>query len=264
MLSADELKILLSGLSRPLVALSGGLDSSLLALLVFETKKKDMLAVTADSPSLSAPERKNVENLTAKFSLPHIFIRTSELENSRYTVNGRDRCYHCKHELFSKMRQLAGERNFRELLYGAQTEDLNDYRPGFRAAQSFSVRAPFIEAGWSKQEIRAEAKRRGLDFYNRPASPCLASRIAYGIPVSEERLRRIEKAEEILRKKGLAVFRVRDWGNYATIELVKTEENFLSGKPAIIEEIKQLGFERVSFDPRGYRQGSLNEEKRID
>jgi len=257
--SLDELHLFLKNLRRPIIAISGGLDSSLLALLLFEAKGSEMLSLTALTSSLSSRDRMSVMKFVAQHTIPHTFIETSEFKDEHYLSNDKDRCYHCKRHLFSAMKKFAEEFSYQEILYGAQKDDLDDYRPGNIAAEEASVIAPFIIAGWGKSEIRAEARRRGLDIAEKPASPCLASRIEYGISVSEERLRRIEKAEELLYAKGLNIFRVRDRGNYATIELGKDEMKINLDREKIIEEIKLLGFEEVSFDPRGYRKGSLNE-----
>jgi uncharacterized protein len=251
----------LQALGSVLVAFSGGADSAYLAWMAHSTLGLRALAITALSPSFSAYDRQQAESFAQGQNLAHEFVPTREFENPLYVVNQPDRCYHCKAELFGMLEKMRAARGFAALAYGANADDLQDFRPGHRAARQSRVAAPLLEAGLNKLEIRALSRRAGLTTWDRPSSPCLASRIPYGTPVTIEALARIERAEAELRDLGFRQFRVRSHGELARIEIAPDElpralEPVLA--EAIRDRIRETGFARVALDRQGYRQGSLN------
>jgi uncharacterized protein len=257
----------LRGLPSLLVAFSGGADSAYLAWAAHVALGARVLALTALSPSFPAYDREQVEAFVRHIGLRHEFIQTREFENPRYVSNQPDRCYYCKDELFSAMEHLAAARRFAALAYGINADDPKDFRPGHRAAAEHSVLAPLLSAGLAKAEIRLLSRRAGLPTWDRPASACLSSRVAYGTPVTPEALQRIEQGERVLRELGFRQFRLRDHGGLARIE-VAPEELERALDPAmirlLIERLKPLSFAYVTLDLEGYRQGSLNELMKID
>ncbi len=244
-----------------LVAFSGGTDSAYLAWAAHNALGPRMLALTALSPSFPVSDREQVEAFVREFGLRHEFVQTREFENPRYVANQPDRCYHCKDELFTAMENLAAGRGFAALAYGINADDPADFRPGHRAAREHRVLAPLLSAGLAKAEIRLLSRRAGLPTWDRPASACLSSRVAYGIPVTPEILERIEQGERILRELGFRQFRLRDHGGLARIEIAPEElERALDPAMAhlLVERLKPLSFAYVTLDLEGYRQGSLN------
>lgn len=244
-----------------LVALSGGADSAYLAWAANQTLGPRALAVTALSPSFSAHDREQVENFLRHTAIPHEFIETRELDNPLYVANDRDRCYHCKSELFSQLSEIAGARSFAAVAYGINADDPADFRPGHRAAAEHQVLAPLLDAVLHKSEIRELSRRAGLPTWDRPASACLASRIPYGTPVTIENLSRVERGEAILRELGFQQFRVRYHEELARIEIAPAElPRALTAEmaAALAQRFKKLGFSYVTLDLEGYRQGSLN------
>jgi pyridinium-3,5-biscarboxylic acid mononucleotide sulfurtransferase len=243
------------------VAYSGGVDSAYLAYAAHQVLGEKMLAVTALSASYSERDRKEAEAVVARFKLPHEFIETDELANPAYRANNPDRCYFCKDELFDKLDDLVARRGFSAVAYGVNVDDQGDWRPGQRAAREHKVLAPLLDAGLTKTEIRELARRAQVPVWNRPASACLSSRIAYGIEVTPERLAVIEKGEEALRALGFRQFRVRHHGNLVRIEIAPEElPGAMSPEMAakFIAIFKPLGFSFVTLDLQGYRSGSLN------
>ena len=244
-----------------LVAYSGGVDSSYLAFAAHRVLGAKMLAVTALSPSYSESDRLQAAEIVRRFGIPHEFVRTEEVQNPAYRANNPDRCYFCKDELFSKLDALVQERKFSAVAYGMNVEDQGDWRPGQRAAHEHRVLAPLFDAGLKKVEIRELARRAELPVWDRPASACLSSRIAYGIEVTPERLSVVEKGEEALRSMGFRQFRVRHHDDIVRIEISPEElPRALRGETAkkFVEIFKSLGFKFVTLDLEGYRQGSLN------
>jgi pyridinium-3,5-biscarboxylic acid mononucleotide sulfurtransferase len=256
----------LRGLPSLLVAFSGGADSGYLAWAAHVALGERMLALTALSPSFPAYDREQVEGFVRQFGLRHEFIHTREFENPRYVANQPDRCYHCKDELFAVMEDLAAGRGFAALAYGINVDDTGDFRPGHRAAAEHHVLAPLLSAELAKAEIRLLSRRAGLPTWDRPASACLSSRVAYGTPVTPETLERIEQGERVLRELGFRQFRLRDHGGLARIEIAPEElERALDPAMirALLERLKPLAFTYVTLDLEGYRQGSLNALLRI-
>ena len=261
----------LGQLPSVIVALSGGTDSAYLAWVAGQALGERALAVTAVSASLPESERAAVADFVARYSLRHEFIATDELSNPLYVANHPDRCYYCKDELFTKLDALARSRGFAAVAYGINLDDLGDFRPGQRAAAEHRVLTPLLDAGLTKAEIRELSRRAGLPTWDKPAAACLASRIAHGIAVTEDALKRIEKGEEALRALGFRQVRVRYHGLPAEAspkagELVRIEiapdELPRALTPAMAQKFaeifKTLGFKYVTLDLEGYRQGSLN------
>lgn len=259
----DSLFGSLRGADSMLVAFSGGADSAYLAWAAHKVLGGNALAVTAVSPSLSRYDREQAESFARWSGLRHEFIETREFENPLYVMNGADRCYHCKDELFNRMEELAQERNVRAIAYGINADDMHDFRPGHRAAHEHRILAPLLDARLRKEEIRLLSRRAGLPTSDRPASACLSSRVAYGTPVTPEVLGKVERAEAVLRQLGFRQFRVRAHGELARIELAPEElsRGFDPGiAREIAERLKDIGFAFVTLDLEGYRQGSLNSQ----
>lgn len=247
--------------SSLIVAYSGGVDSAYLAYAAHQAIGDRMLAVTALSESFSARDREMAEACARQFHFPHEFIQTSELSNPEYRANNPNRCFFCKDELFNKLDDLAARRGFAAVAYGVNLDDQGDWRPGHRAAQKHAVLTPLLAAEMTKEDIRQLAQEAGLPVWDRPASACLASRIAYGLEVTPERLAVIEKGEEAVRALGFNQFRVRHHGNLARLEIAPEELPLaLSAEMAekFVKIFKSLGFAYVTLDLEGYRRGSLN------
>jgi uncharacterized protein len=263
-LEAKQRKLfsILEELGRVAVAYSGGADSAYLAWAAQRVLGQNALAVTAVSASLPESHKRDAEALARQLGLRHEYLETREFENPRYVENSPDRCFHCKDEFFTRLEELARERGFEHIVYGVNVDDLGDYRPGQSAAELHGVRAPLMEAGLTKAEIRELSRRAGLATWDRPASACLSSRIPYGTPVTVERVKTIEAGEEAVRALGFRQFRVRFHGDLVRIEIAR-EELPRALDPAMaaqfVELFKPLGFHYVTLDLEGYRQGALNE-----
>lgn len=252
----------LGALESLIVALSGGADSAYLAWAAHRALGARALSVTALSQSFSAYDREQAESFLRATGVQHEFVETHELEDPRYRANNADRCYFCKHELFSVLDRLAHKRNYAALAYGINADDTSDFRPGHRAAGEHRVLTPLLDVDLHKAEIRALSRQAGLPTWDRPASACLSSRVAYGTQVTPDILRRVEEAEAALRKLGFRQFRVRVHGDLARIEIAP-EEMPRAWVPetarAMTESLRQAGFAYVTLDLQGYRHGSMNE-----
>ena len=248
-------------LRRVIVAYSGGADSAYLAWAAHRVLGDNAIAITADSASIPASHKRDAEAFARECGFRHEYIETREFENPEYVKNDRDRCFHCKDELFTKLEMYAAERGYAHIVYGVNRDDLGDYRPGQRAAGMHQVSAPLVEAGLTKAEIRELSRRAGLSTWDRPAAACLSSRVPYGTPVTVETIRTIEQGEEAVRSLGFRQFRVRFHGDLVRIEVAKEElaKALTAESAAAFTRIfKQLGFLYVTLDLEGYRQGSLN------
>jgi uncharacterized protein len=258
----ESLFAALAKLDSLLVALSGGADSAYLAWAAHRTLGERVLSVTARSPSFSAHDREQCERFVRHVRLRHEFIQTVEFANPLYVANQRDRCYHCKSELFSKLDALAAQRGFSAIAYGINADDTGDFRPGHRAASEHRVLAPLLDAGLSKAEIRELSRGAGLPTWDRPASACLASRIPYGTAVTARALAQVERAEAALRGLGFRQLRVRHYGELARVEVSQEELGRATEATTVArirEALRSAGYASVEIDPRGYRRGSLNE-----
>ena len=252
----------LAALPSVIVALSGGADSAYLAWAAHTALAQNALSITAVSPSFSAHDRSMVEALISQLNLHHQFVATHEMDNPAYRANNPDRCYFCKDELFSTLDAIARTRSIPAIVYGVNADDTLDFRPGHRAATEHKALAPLLDAALTKSEIRALSKRAGISTWDRPASACLSSRLPYGTAVTAERLSLVERGEAALRDLGFSQFRVRLYDQSARVEIA-VEEMPRAFTPQMSQIISQrliaCGFQQVSLDPRGYRQGSLNE-----
>jgi uncharacterized protein len=252
----------LSGLKNVIVAYSGGVDSSLLAHYAKVALGDQALIVIARSASLAIDELEFARKQGAEFNWNVLEIETDETEKPEYLRNDEKRCYFCKSTLFEAMQRIASERNFSNLAYGANINDLSDYRPGHAAARERQVLSPLQEAGLEKEEIRYLAKKAGLPSWDRPQAACLSSRFPTYQPITIQKLSQIDKAESFLHSLGLKQLRVRHHDNLARIELAKEDmELVLAGKvsiPQIVSALKGYGFTYITLDLEGYRQGSSN------
>src|SRR3954468_2709477 len=251
----------LASLGSVVVAYSGGVDSAYLALMASRTLGDHAVAVTADSPSYPERHRRLAVSIAQQFGLHHEIIQTSELERPEYRANPANRCYFCKHELYTHLSRIATERGA-VIVDGSNADDRGDYRPGRQAAKEFGVRSPLDEVDLTKDEIRELSRRAGLPTWDEPASACLSSRIPYHSEVTGEKLRMIERAERALRAHGFRVCRVRHHDDLARVEIGRDEMSraFLPEMSAtLVRELKAIGYRYVTIDLQGYRTGSLNE-----
>jgi uncharacterized protein len=259
----DRLLALLSDLGRVAVAFSGGVDSAVVACAAHRACGPNAVAVTAVSPSLGSGEREAAEALARSIGIAHQIVETREFVNPEYVKNAPDRCYHCKTELYTLLDTLTPELTTEAIVNGANLDDVGDYRPGMKAAGEHRVRSPLIEAGLTKEDVRSLARHWGLVVWDKPATPCLSSRIAYGLEVTPERVRRVDQAEQFLRERlGLSELRVRhEAKDLARIEVPAAElSRFADGfvRAQICAELHRLGFKYVTLDLDGFRSGSMN------
>jgi len=256
---ARRLDHILAEMPAAVVAFSGGVDSSYLADRAHAVLGPAALAVTAVSPSIARRELDEARSLAAARGWQHVVVGTHEVSREEYARNDPQRCYWCKTELYAVLGPMAADRGA-GVLVGTNTDDLTDHRPGHRAAEERGVRAPFVEAGISKSDVRALSAEVGLPTADKPAAPCLASRFAYGVRVTPEGLRRVERAEEIVRSFGFRVLRVRDHGDSARIEVDPASiDRAIQLGEEITRPVRRLGYREVTIDPEGFRSGSMNE-----
>ena len=251
----------LRSLAPVMVAYSGGVDSAFLAAVAHRVLGTRMLAVLADSPSLARRDMEQARAFAQLHGIPLRIIQTEELRNPEYQRNDASRCFHCKTELFDGMKKLGAELGFTHIAYGMNADDRRDYRPGQRAAEEHDVLAPLAEAGLTKEEIRSLAKEAGYSLWDRPAAPCLSSRVEYGRTVTREVLEQVERSEESLRELGFREFRVRHHGEMARVEISRAEMPralTMEMMDAVAAELRKVGFKYVTLDCTGFRSGSLN------
>jgi uncharacterized protein len=263
---ADKRERLLGALramQRVAVAVSGGIDSTVVAMAAFQALGDQAVAVTADSPSVPRAELENAIAMARLIGIHHRVIPTHEFLNDDYLRNDGSRCYHCKSELYSRIEELIPQLGVAVVCSGANLDDLGDYRPGLTAAAEHHVRHPLQEAGFTKADVRALARAWGLPIWDKPASPCLSSRLAPGLAVTPDRVARIEAAEAYLHRLGIRDCRVRlHEGDLARIELLPADIEKMAGIAAREElqhEFRRLGFRFVTMDLAGLRSGSMNE-----
>lgn len=251
----------LAGLSALLVAYSGGVDSAYLAATAHGVLGDRMLAVLADSPSLARRDMEQARVFAEAQGIPLRIIQTDELERPEYQRNDGNRCFHCKDELFSAMESLGQQLGIRTIAYGMNADDTRDFRPGQRAAQEHEVLAPLAAAGLTKADVRELSRAAGYPLWDRPASPCLSSRVEYGRAVTREVLAQVERAEEAVRQLGFREFRVRHHGELARVEIARGElarALTLEMLDALTSAVRGAGFQYVTLDCAGFRSGSLN------
>jgi len=249
-----------------IVAYSGGVDSAYLAYAATQVLGVRALCVTADSPSYPRRHREMAVRIASALNLRHEIIATAEISRPEYRANPANRCYYCKHELYTHLSAIGRDRAISAIVDGSNADDRGDYRPGRQAAREFGVRSPLDEVSLTKQDIRDLSNEAGLPTWDEPASACLSSRIPYFSEVTEEKLRMIERAETVLRDLGFRVCRVRHHDTIARLEIAR-EEMARALEPeiaaAIDRELRTIGYQHVALDLRGYRLGSLNDALRL-
>ena len=257
----DDLTARIRGFGSAVVALSGGVDSSVVAAAAARALGERALAVTAVSPALATGELDQARAAAAAAGIAHAVIDTAELDREEYRRNDRFRCYHCKTELYGRLGELAGQRGYAVVLSGANAEDRGDWRPGLRAAAEHGVRHPLQEAGLGKDAIRALARELSLPTAEKPASPCLASRLPYGTAVSAPVMAQVDQAELALKRLGYRTLRVRHYGRLGLVQLAPDELDRVrhpAERRAVVAAVRAAGYETAEIDEQPFRSGSLN------
>lgn len=258
----ERLRELFRGLESVIVAYSGGVDSSYVAYVANAELGTRAVCITGQSASLPSYQNAEIDRVVKNFGFNHEVINTDELQLPGYRANNGDRCYFCKDELYGKLESVARSRGIEYIVDGSTVDDLDDYRPGRQAAKQHAVRSPLIEVGLNKNEVRELSRRATLPTWDKPASPCLSSRIAYGTTVTIERLQNVDRGEEILREFGFREFRVRHHDTLVRLEISPAEMDRVLQKDVIDQlaaRFRELGFKYVTLDLHGFRSGSMNE-----
>ncbi len=257
----EHLFAYLKSLDTLLVAFSGGVDSAFLLAAAQEALGGRAMAATAFSPIHPQRETQEAAAFARAMGVEHVVFPSHELQLDAFVSNGPDRCYHCKRELFRSLSEMASKKGIRHIAHGANTDDLSDYRPGLKAAQEAGILAPLIHARLNKAEIRLLSKEMELLTWDRRASPCLATRIPYGSPITGKKLTMIEEAEAFLEKQGIREVRVRHYGDLAKIEMdwkAHTKLMDKSEQKGLLDAFRRIGFEHVALDLEGYMSGKMN------
>jgi pyridinium-3,5-biscarboxylic acid mononucleotide sulfurtransferase len=258
----ERLRELFRTLESVIVAYSGGVDSSYVAYVANAELGARAVCITGQSASLPSYQNGEIDRVVQSFGFNHEIINTDELDLPGYRANNGDRCYFCKDELYGKLESVARSRGIDHIVDGSTVDDLNDYRPGRQAAKQHAVRSPLIEVGMNKDEVRELSRRAMLPTWDKPASPCLSSRIAYGTTVTIERLEKVDRGEEILREFGFSEFRVRHHDTLVRLEISPAEMDRVLQKEVVDQlaaRFRELGFKYVTLDLHGFRSGSMNE-----
>jgi uncharacterized protein len=256
----SQLKNIISKYESVLVAFSGGCDSSLLLKISKEVLGEKVLAVTAKSPLFPTSELRNSKKVAKYIGAKQLIIESNELDLPQFADNPKNRCYICKKGLFAKLTEIAKREGLNCIVDGTNLSDEDDFRPGMMAAKEFGIRSPLKEASLTKEDVRKISKLLDLPTYNKPQGACLASRFPYGLKITKDALKLVEKSEEFLRKLGLKQVRVRHYQNLCRIEVLKKEmEKCLAKKEQITKQLKSFGYTYITLDLEGYRSGSMNE-----
>ena len=258
----QHLKEILSNMESTLVAYSGGVDSSLVLRVAKDVLGDKVFAITATSSVYPAEEIEQAKALAQNLGVRHKIIETQELSNPKFVNNPQDRCYWCKRELFAELISIARKNDLNYVLDGTNLDDMDDFRPGMKAAHEFGIRSPLKEAAFTKEDIRSLSKRLGLPIWDKPSLPCLASRFPYGMKITEENLVKVDQAETFLKMLDLTQVRVRHHDTIARIEVPKEDIPKLfeeTARSRLLSYLKKLGYSYVAVDIEGYRTGSMNE-----